>query len=145
MKGIKSSHIIKCLSLAGIDAAAEELLALCKGGRIFAFYGEMGAGKTTFIQAICAKFGVRDNVTSPTFAIINEYNSNFGDPVYHFDFYRIKQISEAFDMGVEEYFSSGNYCFIEWPEKIQGLLPKETITIEIKTEGSERVIFVGLV
>lgn len=99
--------------------------------RVFAFYGAMGAGKTTLIKAVCHELGVKDVVVSPTFSLINEYSTQQGDPVFHFDFYRIKSLSEAFDMGYEEYFFSGHYCFVEWPEKIEQLLPPGFVYITI--------------
>ncbi len=110
---------------------------------VFAFYGKMGAGKTTFIKAVCEQLGVQDTVTSPTFAIVNEYEAAQGRPIYHFDFYRIKKVSEAYDMGCEEYFYSGYPCFIEWPELIEEVLPEETVsvTIEALPDGLRRLVF----
>ncbi len=110
---------------------------------VFAFYGKMGAGKTTFIKAVCEQLGVQDTVTSPTFAIVNEYEAAQGRPIYHFDFYRIKKVSEAYDMGCEEYFYSGHLCFIEWPELIEEVLPEETVsvTIEALPDGLRRLVF----
>lgn len=110
---------------------AKNLLLEYNDNTIFAFYGKMGAGKTTFIQAICRELGSADNITSPTFAIVNEYSARNNKLIYHFDFYRIKDISEAFDLGYEDYFYSDNYCFIEWPERIEQLLPENVIRIEI--------------
>jgi len=107
--------------LAGV---AKTLIAHFPEARIFLFYGEMGAGKTTFINAICKVLGVEDATSSPTFSIVNEYASPFG-PVFHFDFYRLKDEEEALDLGCEEYFCSGQYCFVEWPEKTPNLLPYE--------------------
>ena len=100
---------------------------------IFAFYGKMGAGKTTFIKAICKALGVKDIVNSPTFTIINEYKSSRGFPIYHFDFYRINRLQEAYDIGVEEYFAGDGLCLIEWPEKIAEILPQDSISISIIT------------
>lgn len=103
---------------------------------IFAFNGKMGAGKTTLIKAFCEELGVEEVVTSPTFALVNEYNSKDNNPVYHFDFYRIKKIDEVFDIGYEEYFYSDNYCFIEWPELVLELLPHSYVYILIEEEDS---------
>lgn len=99
--------------------------------KVVAFYGEMGSGKTTLIKEICNRFGVKDMVTSPTFAIINEYNTNLGDFVYHIDFYRLKNINDAIDIAAEDYFYSNNYCFIEWPEIVEPLLPEKILKINI--------------
>ncbi|MFW5758180.1 MAG: tRNA (adenosine(37)-N6)-threonylcarbamoyltransferase complex ATPase subunit type 1 TsaE [Bacteroidota bacterium] len=108
-----------------IPLVAQKLLNTFPRKRVFAFYGEMGSGKTTLIKGICNYLGVSDTVTSPTFSIVNEYHTFEGSVVYHFDFYRINKMEEALDMGYEEYFFSGNYCFIEWPEKIENLLPRD--------------------
>ena len=110
--------------------AAKDLLASFPDERIFAFYGKMGAGKTTFIKSICEFMGTDDPVTSPTFSIVNEYNTSKGI-VYHFDFYRIKDQKEALDIGLEEYLYSQNYCFMEWPEKVDQLLPENFVSVEI--------------
>lgn len=115
-----------------LESAARKLLDSFPGQRVFAFYGKMGAGKTTFIQSICKVLGTPDNVTSPTFAIINEYKSETTGAIYHFDFYRIKDIEEAFDLGYEDYFYSGNYCLIEWPEKVESLLPEQYVEVNIE-------------
>ena len=109
---------------------------------IFAFYGKMGAGKTTFVKAVCEALGVEDVITSPTFAIVNEYEStSTGENIYHFDFYRIKRLEEVYDMGYEEYFYSGRLCFIEWPELIEELLPEDAVRVEIeeRNDGSRVV------
>lgn len=127
-------------SLEYITDAAKQFVAQMGSNRIYAFYGGMGAGKTTFIKAICEELGVTDVVTSPTFAIVNEYSSKIG-PIYHFDFYRIKRSSEVLDIGFEEYAFRGNLCLMEWPELIEDFLPEETICLEIKeTEGGMRKI-----
>ncbi|MFU1859100.1 tRNA (adenosine(37)-N6)-threonylcarbamoyltransferase complex ATPase subunit type 1 TsaE [Sphingobacterium sp. NGMCC 1.201703] len=115
---------------ADLSAAAQTLLNSFPTDRIFLLYGPMGAGKTTFIKYLCEQLGVKDSTSSPTFSIVNEYDSDNG-PIYHFDFYRIKDEQEAFDFGYEEYFYSGAYCFIEWPEKIPNLLPEEAKEIQI--------------
>jgi tRNA threonylcarbamoyladenosine biosynthesis protein TsaE len=115
--------------LADLSSAATQLLQELKDNRIFAFYGAMGVGKTTFIKEICKAMGVSSIVNSPTFAVINEYHTLNGDSLYHFDFYRINKLEEAYDFGYEDYFYSGNYCFIEWPEKIESLLPENAVKI----------------
>lgn len=118
--------------------AARHFLKETAGKRIFAFYGEMGSGKTTFIKALCTEMGVTDTVTSPTFTLINEYRRPGDLPVYHFDFYRIKKISEVLDFGIEEYFDSASPCLMEWPELIEPLLPPETLrlSITVRDDGS---------
>ncbi len=125
------------IRLVHLEKVAEELLSHFEGNRIFAFYGGMGAGKTTFIQAICRLLGSEDNITSPSFAIINEYTTSFNQIIYHFDFYRIKNPEEAFDLGYEDYFYSGNYCLIEWPGKIKYLLPGHHVEVTIETTGED--------
>lgn len=126
--------------IAGLSQLANELLDYARGNKVFAFYGEMGVGKTTFIKAICKAVGVKDNVNSPTFALVNEYRAESGSPVYHFDFYRIENENEALDIGCEEYFYSGNYCFIEWPEKISNLLPEDHVKVHIEVVNDKRII-----
>jgi tRNA threonylcarbamoyladenosine biosynthesis protein TsaE len=118
--------------LSQLQESAKLLLNHFPDERVFAFYGAMGAGKTTFIKAICHELGSNDYVTSPTFALINEYTRHSGSVIYHFDFYRIKKIEEAFDLGYEDYIYSGNYCFIEWPEMIEQLLPAGIVEVRIK-------------
>ncbi len=124
--------------LSALQETARLLLNNFPNDRIFAFYGAMGAGKTTFIKAICHELGSNDYVTSPTFALINEYSTSDGSVIYHFDFYRIKKLEEAFDLGYEDYIYSGNYCFIEWPEMIEQLLPEGIVEVRIK-EGDKGV------
>ncbi|WP_316750284.1 tRNA (adenosine(37)-N6)-threonylcarbamoyltransferase complex ATPase subunit type 1 TsaE [Pedobacter gandavensis] len=121
---------IEVKNIAGLDQAAQEVLEFAQNDRFFIFEGEMGAGKTTFIKALAKALGVTDVVSSPTFSIVNEYDAN-GRTIYHFDFYRIKNIQEAFDIGYEEYFYSEHICLIEWPEKVEELLPEHYIKIEI--------------
>lgn len=135
---------IKINSLADINEAAKQFIENMGDGKVFAFYGKMGAGKTTFIKAICEELGVDDVITSPTFAIVNEYQSaTTGDSIYHFDFYRIKKLEEVYDMGYEDYFYSGSLCFLEWPELIDDLLPEEAtkVTIEATDDGGRVVKF----
>lgn len=124
--------------LSALQESARLLLDNFPNDRIFAFYGAMGAGKTTFIKAICHELGSNDYVTSPTFALINEYSTTEGSVIYHFDFYRIKKLEEAFDLGYEDYIYSGNYCFIEWPEMIEQLLPEGIVEVRIK-EGDKGI------
>ena len=131
---------IQIKDLAGLKDTAEQLLSHFPEDRIFAFYGTMGSGKTTFIKALCRELGSQDNITSPTFALINEYSTNNGSVIYHFDFYRIKKLEEAYDLGYEDYIYSGNYCFIEWPEMIQTLLPTGIVEVKIsEAENGSRV------
>ena len=126
---------IKIDSLDTIHEAAKEFLQNMGDGKVFAFYGKMGAGKTTFVKAICEELGVEDVITSPTFALVNEYTAGDGSPVYHFDFYRINDLREAFDFGYEEYFYSGDLCLVEWPEKIEQLLPDNVMTVRITVDS----------
>ena len=128
-------------SLDTIHEAAKEFVKEMGEGKVFAFYGKMGAGKTTFIKALCEVLGVEDVITSPTFAIINEYTDGKGDPIYHFDFYRIKKLEEVYDMGYEDYFYSGNLCLLEWPELIEDILPENVIkvTIEEQPDGTRKL------
>ena len=131
---------IRIENTESLAAAAQQFVGAMGERRVFAFYGKMGAGKTTFIKAICEALGVEDVVTSPTFAIVNEYKAIRG-AMYHFDFYRIKNLREAYDIGCEEYFYSGCPCFIEWPELIEELLPEDTVKvcIEVQEDGSRIV------
>ena len=151
---------IKIENLESIREAAREFVSQMGHAHVFAFYGQMGAGKTTFIKAVCEELGVSDVITSPTFAIVNEYAtspipSKGGEPdstpwgrvggysIYHFDFYRIKKLEEVYDMGYEDYFYSGALCFIEWPELIEELLPEDAVRVTIAEEpdGSRTVAF----
>ena len=126
-----------------LQQAAKTFVENMKDRKIFAFYGKMGAGKTTFIKAICEQMGVRDVVTSPTFAIVNEYTDGRDNSLYHFDFYRIEKLEEVYDMGYEDYFYSGKVCFIEWPELIEEILPNDTVrvTISQETDGTRTIVF----
>ena len=132
---------IKINSLDEMGKAAQESVAAMGDRTVFAFYGKMGAGKTTFIKAVCEELGVEDVINSPTFAIVNEYVDGKGEPVYHFDFYRIKKEQEVLDIGYEDYVYSGHVCFMEWPELIENLLPDDAVkvTIEEETDGSRKV------
>ncbi|MBQ0094858.1 MAG: tRNA (adenosine(37)-N6)-threonylcarbamoyltransferase complex ATPase subunit type 1 TsaE [Bacteroidetes bacterium] len=129
-------------NLDSIGKAAREFMAQMGDDTVFAFYGKMGAGKTTFIKALCKELGVEDEVNSPTFAIINEYRSaTTAELIYHFDFYRIKKIEEVYDLGYEDYFYSGALCFIEWPELVEELLPLDAkkVTIAENSDGSRTI------
>ena len=125
-------HEIRINSLKDLDKSAEQFLSEIGNNKLIAFYAPMGAGKTTFTTAICHRLGVReDAISSPTFAIVNEYRSVSGTTIYHFDFYRITKISEALDRGVYDYIDSGNMCIMEWPENIEEILPEETLKVNI--------------
>ena len=117
---------------SGVKQAAKQFIDFMGDNKVFAFKGSMGAGKTTLIKAICQELGVKESVTSPTFAIINEYKDREGESIYHFDFYRINKLEEAFDFGYEDYFYSGNLCFIEWPEIVESLLPENCVKVTIE-------------
>ena len=139
---------IKIQDIAHIREAAREFIEHIGDRRVFAFYGKMGAGKTTFVKAICEELGVDDVITSPTFAIINEYTTPLTThhsplTIYHFDFYRIKKLEEVYDMGYEDYFYSGALCFIEWPELIEEILPDDAVRVSIaeQEDGSRIVTF----
>lgn len=129
----KTEILVKILS--DLDKAAEDFLKKTAGHRLIAFYAPMGAGKTTFTTAICKCLGVTDPVCSPTFTIVNEYVTSAGQTVYHFDFYRIAKLSEAIDIGIDDYFYSGNLCLMEWPENIEELLPEETLKVHIQVNS----------
>lgn len=138
------THLIEIKNLNQIDSAAADFLALTKKHRLIAFYGEMGAGKTTFIKALCKQLGVADIINSPTFSIVNEYGiERSNEKIFHFDFYRLKKAEEAFDFGVEDYFFSGNYCLMEWPEIVEEILPQNCLKVQIKElEDQKREIHI---
>jgi len=127
-----------------LDGVAGRILESAPGSRVFCIYGKMGAGKTTLIKALCRSLGVNDHVTSPTFTLVNEYQSKEHGQVYHFDFYRIKNVAEALDLGIENYLYSNNYCFLEWPEKIAPLLPEGHAVISIEVKDDVREITLSL-
>ena len=132
---------IKISNLQEINEAARKFIQEMGNNKVFAFYGSMGAGKTTFIKAICEEMGVTETVSSPTFAIINEYRDKKSRPIFHFDFYRINKLEEAFDFGYEDYFYSGNLCFIEWPELVESILPDNAVKIAIRvTDEGDRIV-----
>ena len=131
-------HVITIADTEDLDRAAEVFLSEIGENRIIAFYAPMGAGKTTFTTAVCRRLGVRDDaVSSPTFAIVNEYRTSSGEPLYHFDFYRITKITEALDIGFYDYIDSGCLCIIEWPENIEEILPEETLRVSIAVNPDE--------
>ena len=139
---------IRIDNLENIREAAKSFINEIGDRKVFAFYGKMGAGKTTFIKAICEELGVEDVITSPTFAIINEYTPNSqlltpNSPIFHFDFYRIKKLEEVYDMGYEDYFYSGALCFIEWPELIEEVLPEDAVKVTIteQADGTRTINF----
>ena len=133
-------------NLSDLDYVAQKFVNKMDNRKVFAFYGEMGAGKTTLIKAICKAMGVTETITSPTFSLVNEYKDDDDNPIYHFDFYRIKNIEEAFDFGYEDYFYSGNICFVEWPELIESLLPTEVVEVIIKVDkNGQRLISISYI
>src|SRR5258706_3586072 len=131
----------QALSLSDMKEAAAQLIKTCGRVKVWLFSGEMGAGKTTLIKAVCEQLGIKEGMSSPTFSIVNEYDRPKGGKIYHFDFYRLKNEQEAFDLGAEEYFESGNFCFIEWPEKIPSLIPQQHANIKIRpSDPMHRII-----
>lgn len=124
-----------------LDNVADALLAEFPDDRVFCFYGEMGAGKTTFIKRICRKLGATDTTSSPTFAIVNEYLTDAGESIYHFDFYRIEKLIDAYEIGVEDYLYSGNYCFLEWPENVEPLIQPDFVKIRISVAADQTRTF----
>lgn len=133
--------VLKINSLKEINAVAKEFLSLVGNKRVFALYGAMGVGKTTFVKAICDEMGVEDTINSPTFSIVNEYHTLKEDIIYHFDFYRVEDVKEAYDFGYEDYFYSNAMCFIEWPEKIESILPNDAVEVlfEEESDGSRSI------
>lgn len=128
-------------NLKNLPHAAGDILSVAGTARLIAFSGPLGSGKTTIIKALCRRLGAGDTVSSPSFTIVNEYMTTEGEPIYHLDLYRIKTVAEAYDFGVEEYLYSGCWCFVEWPEIIDELLPDETVRIKISTgESGERIV-----
>ena len=128
-------------SLSSINEAAQQFFAQMGDHKVIAFYGKMGAGKTTFIKALCQILGVEDVITSPTFSLVNEYTDSEGNSIFHFDFYRIKKLDEVYDMGYEDYFYGGSLCLLEWPELIEDILPEEAlkVTITEEADGSRKL------
>ena len=128
------------VSVNALEVTARELIVASQGNKIWLFSGEMGAGKTTLIKSICKELGVKESMASPTFSIVNEYQIHNGR-IFHFDFYRLKNEQEAYDIGVDEYFESGSYCFIEWPEKLETLIPKSyfKITLQVQSETTRKI------
>ena len=137
--------MIEIKSLENIEESATEFVKQMGDNTVFAFRGEMGAGKTTFIKSICRVLGVSDEINSPTFSLVNEYCSyTTGELIYHFDFYRINNIEEVYDMGYEDYFYCGAICFIEWPEKVEELLPHDCVNVSIvQNEDTSRTVTIG--
>ena len=131
---LMSKFNIRIQSLDQLPGLAEQLILSLKDHKLLAFTGKMGVGKTTFIKTLCKTLGVTEIVTSPTFAIINQYESGHGDPIFHFDFYRLESHQEALNIGVFDYWDSGHFCFMEWPEKVEKLLPEECVYIEIEED-----------
>ncbi len=128
------------VSLEELPKVAKAIVEITGGNKLLAFYGELGVGKTTLIKEICKVLGVKEEVSSPTFSLVNEYLTTNEESVYHFDFYRIKDEEEALDIGIEEYFYSSNYCLVEWPEKIPNLLVDRFVKIKINLEGTNRAV-----
>ena len=132
--------VIHLNSLSELPSDAKQFIFACQHKRKFAFYGEMGVGKTTFIKSVCEYLGVKDTVNSPTFSIVNEYHTIKVEKIFHFDFYRIKAIAEAYDLGYEDYFYSDSYVFIEWPEKVEELLPEDVVRVYMSIQEGKRTI-----
>lgn len=137
---MQTQEIHKAKRVEELPFVARALLDQYPEGRIFAFFGPMGVGKTSFIKALCKELGSTDNITSPTFSLINQYVTPQGDNIFHFDFYRIKDLVEVYNLGYEDYFFSGDYCFIEWPEKLESLLPQNSHKVVLEEVDGERII-----
>ncbi len=137
------NNIFNGFSEENLPRVAQQLLKEHPQARVIAFYGAMGVGKTTLVKEICRQLDVTDIVGSPTFSIINQYLTQSGDSLFHFDFYRLNKLEEAFDIGYEDYFFSGNYCFIEWPEKIESLLPENCLRIQLHEQDGLRYLKVN--
>ena len=131
-------------NLDALPEVAKLFLRDFSASRIFAFHGDLGAGKTTFIKVLCEQLGVKDAMSSPSFSLVNEYRDEKNNPIYHFDLYRLKSPQEAFDIGMEEYLYSGNYCFVEWPERAAEILPDDTVHVHIREENGARQIRVDV-
>ena len=136
---------IEIAGIGQLPEVARKLLEVFPDERFFAFFGKMGVGKTTLIKEICAALGVEDVVCSPTFAIVNEYHTQEDEPVYHFDFYRMNSVREAYDIGYEEYFYCGCYCFTEWTEKIEEILPERYVKVEITENDGRRTLEANII
>lgn len=132
-------HEIRVNSVEGLAGVAEKLIEAFPKSRVFALFGQMGVGKTTLVKAVCNHLGCPDTATSPTFSIVNEYVIPNGPSIFHFDFYRLKNLEEAYNIGYEEYFYSGNYCFVEWPGLIEPLLPPDCVRVQITEETGDRI------
>lgn len=130
-------YLFREVTVGDIDEVVAEILSEFPDVRVYAFYGQMGAGKTTLIKAFCRHLGVTGSMSSPTFSLVNEYQNDKGEKFYHFDFYRIKDVREAVDIGAEEYFYSGAFCFVEWPEKVVHLLPDKYLELRIIADDKE--------
>ncbi len=142
---MENGSIIECNGIDNLDAAAKKINGLFGKQKVIALYGEMGAGKTTLVKALCMNVGVAEAVNSPTFTIVNIYHTARREPVYHFDFYRTKSEKEVYDTGFEEYAGSGYYCFIEWPEKAGSLLPDDAVKIFIETRDEKRIFKISVI
>lgn len=137
---LSMTETITCNSLTDLPFAAAQFIRFCGASRVCLFNGEMGVGKTTFIKSICEVLGVTNTISSPTYSLVNEYETADGETIYHFDFYRIRDEREALDMGYEDYLYSGAWCFIEWPDRISNLLPEKAVQVSISVQDNMRII-----